>query len=242
MNLKDGGKYLSTDIVVLVFTIGISVAGTFFATKASLEARIEKLETTLPVATYITTHAVTHNINELSFLRTEIIDLTEQVNNISIPKLQFDKGVPKEYSTLPITGWTPWALTTEWVANLDDPGTEVKPLEIERLSKLLDGDAASSLRADDAFLRLQNFMQLATEFNRGLGSLNYPFGAPASQLLIAYPTLRRGASRAMAEAFVNRERDLVPAMKQSLKGLRPMMDDEVQGARAILETLNGKPH
>ncbi|HEX6998419.1 MAG TPA: hypothetical protein VF322_09755 [Gammaproteobacteria bacterium] len=232
--LIEGGKYLSVDFVILLGTVLVSVAGTFLATKAALEDRIDELEDRLPVSDYLTSRTLFQTINQLSYLRNELDKLEKQLAQLNIPKkLEYVKGVPPELGNYPAT---PWQLSQEWLARPPDD-TTIESLNVTTLSVLLQSDAAMTLGSNDAYVRLQRLIQLAHSFNQALGEVVYVFGLPTPQAGYMSISLRRGASRETTERFLRAAAELIPEMKATIVGLPDTISDEIQTTRSILERL-----
>ena len=236
MIIRDGGKYVATDIALMALTVCITAVVTFFSTRADLAGEIARLESRLPIADYITKTDLIHNINELGLLRMEVLRISQQLARARIPNLKFATGVPPDLGPYHANYWQ---LHQQWVSNLSDPSKQVRPIAVSGLEHFLTSDGASALRSEQLFVRLATLTQLANEYNRTLGELVYVYGSPLSQMYVGYPTLRDGASRQSAEYLIATARTLLPRMKQITFGLLPEIGDEVHSAKELLAQLPG---
>ena len=236
MKVREGGQYVSTDIVVAIVTVCATAIVTFFATRADLAAKIARLDARLPIADYVTETTVLHNVNELGLLRMEVGRISVQLANAEIPKLKFSTGVPPDLGPYRASYWQ---LHQQWVSNLSEPSKQVKPISGSGLQQFLTSDGASALRSEQLFVQLASLALLVNEYNRALGELVYVYGSPVTQTYEGYPTLRNGASRASAEYFIGVSRRLLPRMKQLTAGLVPEIDDEVHSAKIMVTRFPG---
>jgi hypothetical protein len=163
-------------------------------------------------------------------MRREVVRISAQVNGIKLVKPEFSKGLMPELGN----GFqaTPWQLNQEWVSNYAEVPPRIGLIRSEGIARLMDGDAASVIGSEDCYLKLQSFLSLAEEYNRGLAQLVYVFGSPPPQEYVSSPTLRRGASRQTAETFITSAGELLPRMREALDGVEAQLSDQLQAARA----------
>ena len=163
MKVREGGQYVSTDIVVAIVTVCATAIVTFFATRADLAAKIARLDARLPIADYVTETTVLHNVNELGLLRMEVGRISVQLANAEIPKLKFSTGVPPDLGPYRASYWQ---LHQQWVSNLSEPSKQVKPISGSGLQQFLTSDGASALRSEQLFVQLASLALLVNEYNR----------------------------------------------------------------------------